>query len=646
MNLIKYGSLIFVNLIFFSQVVYSQPAWFKEAVYNSKNLEVHPDAPAVTLLDYGSAEISEDLSAKIKLRIIHKILTQKGEHYAVFSFPSNPTRKLNNLNGWIYKTNGTYESLEDDNIIETSATEDAMYYDRSKMIHANFPGVKPGVVVGYEYEIEEDEWTSLFQAFVFQGGLPVKLVKYNITIPEGWQLIKSEWKMDGIEYSQADQKYSWEGKNLPYRPEEPLSPSSNYLSKRLFVTAYDPNRVGANQFENWEQVGNWCYNLFREQIVPNPEIIETVNKLTKDMTSVEDKINAIAEFIQKEIRYVAIEIGKGRWQPRKAQITFDNHYGDCKDKTTLMCTMLKTLDIKSFPVLVNTSIGIDDKVPTPFQFNHAILGIPVKGLDLSDNLMNSVIGGFLYFDPTSESIPFGELPPELLGRRILIGAHEDSLFRSLDYPKPEARRQVFHLIGKIEEDGSFNAKVNVANFDVLANNEKVQQRYLSVDDQKKKWETNLTENIPILSISNFQCYDHNDSVGVTFDISGNGLIQVSGDLVLFKPDLFSKSGPNPLFAAYRESPVWLGVAKESKSNILWNLPESFVPEVPEYTIIKECDECKIDLNLVIKNQQLKLKTKKVIQGRLIDKEKYNEVKEFTNILSHVNSYTALFTNKQ
>ena len=646
MKQIKFSFYVFAITLFLCQALISQPKWFKEVVINSSNIEVHADAPALTLLDYGEAVISKNLSAKIKVRIAYKILTQKGEHYANFTFAGNPTTKLDGLKGWIYKTNGTYKSLDDDNIVETSSIEDAMYYDKSKTIHASLPGVKPGVIVGYEFEIEENEWTSLYQSFFFQDKLPVNHVKYSITLPEGWKLIRSEWKMDEISFTQTGQKFIWEGRNLPFRPREPLSPSSSYLSKRLSVTAYDPNRVGSNQFENWEQVGNWCYNLYKEQSEPNAEIKKTMAEITTGMTSIEDKINAIAQFIQKEIRYVAIEVGKGRWQPRKASQTFDNRFGDCKDKTTLMCAMLKTLDINSYPVLINASFSIDDEVPTPFQFNHVILGIPVNGLELSDNLMDGVIDGYLYFDPTSESTPFGELPPRLLGRRILIGAHEDSLFFRLKYPEPKARRRVLHLDGQLAEDGTFSAKINIANFDVLANSEKGQHRYLSLDEQKEQWEEQLNKTIPVFDISNFERYNHSDSVGIKFDISGKGLIQTSGGLSLFKPDIFTKSEPNPLTALDRESPIWLGASIQREIDVNWNIPEAMEAEKQEDSVKHECHDCSIGLNLSIKNNQLEFNSKKIIKGRLIDKEEYSEVSQFTKVLSHVKGYTVLFAKKQ
>ena len=105
--------LILLSILIFNNS-FSQPSWFKETVKNSKDYEVNPDAPAITLLDYGEVEISDNMTAKLTLRTVYKILTQKGEDHGTFTFPGNPTRKLKKLKGWICKNDGTYKSLNDE----------------------------------------------------------------------------------------------------------------------------------------------------------------------------------------------------------------------------------------------------------------------------------------------------------------------------------------------------------------------------------------------------------------------------------------------------------------------------------------------------------------------------------------------------
>ena len=58
----------------------------------------------------------------------------------------------------------------------------------------------------------------------------------------------------------------------------------------------------------------------------------------------------LANYMQRNIRYVAIEVGIGGFQPHPAADVFAHQYGDCKDKATLLSTMLKQIGIDSYYV--------------------------------------------------------------------------------------------------------------------------------------------------------------------------------------------------------------------------------------------------------------------------------------------------------
>ena len=89
--------------------------------------------------------------------------------------------------------------------------------------------------------------------------------------------------------------------------------------------------------------------------MPQPEIKQQVAKLTASKTTPLEKMQAIAEFVQHDIRYVAIELGIGGLQPHPAPEVFSHRYGDCKDKATLVRSMLHEIGIESYHVVINSS---------------------------------------------------------------------------------------------------------------------------------------------------------------------------------------------------------------------------------------------------------------------------------------------------
>ena len=85
-----------------------------------------------------------------------------------------------------------------------------------------------------------------------------------------------------------------------------------------------------------------------------PEIKQKVAELTASTPSSIGKIRALANFVQDDVRYVAIELGIGGYQPHPASEVFSHRYGDCKDKATLLSTMLKEIGVESYYVIINT----------------------------------------------------------------------------------------------------------------------------------------------------------------------------------------------------------------------------------------------------------------------------------------------------
>src|SRR5260370_17286965 len=121
-------------------------------------------------------------------------------------------------------------------------------------------------------------------------------------------------------------------------------------------------------------------------------------------------MQAFASLLQHDVRYVAIEVGIGGYQPHPADAIFHNRYGDCKDKVTLLSTMLHEIGIESYYVLVDDRRGIViPDVPSPAG-NHVILAIRLPENVPSANLYAIVddpkLGRLFFFHPTSPYTPF------------------------------------------------------------------------------------------------------------------------------------------------------------------------------------------------------------------------------------------------
>jgi len=117
--------------------------------------------------------------------------------------------------------------------------------------------------------------------------------------------------------------------------------------------------------------------LSGERRQPDKTIEAKVQELTSGIDNVRNRLERLAEFVQKEIRYVSIQIGLGGYQPHPAPGILANRYGDCKDKATLLAAMLKSAGFDSFYIIINIDpYSVSPAAPVSlFLFNHAILAI-------------------------------------------------------------------------------------------------------------------------------------------------------------------------------------------------------------------------------------------------------------------------------
>jgi hypothetical protein len=79
--------------------------------------------------------------------------------------------------------------------------------------------------------------------------------------------------------------------------------------------------------------------------------------------------------VQNDVRYFGIEIGDNSHRPNPPDLVWRRRYGDCKDKTYLLATLLNRMGIDAVPALVDTDRGraIGEFVPSASSFNHVIV---------------------------------------------------------------------------------------------------------------------------------------------------------------------------------------------------------------------------------------------------------------------------------
>jgi hypothetical protein len=404
------------------------PGWMHALV--SVPLPAHDEKTDAVLL-YAEDILNVQGNGKIKSisRRAYKILRPTGREYGVISASYDGETKITGIRGWCIPAQGKDYEVKDKEVVETAllGIENGELATDLRTKFLRIPAADPGNIVGYEIEHEdrpyvlEDEWS-------FQEAVPVREARYTLQLPPGWEF-KTAWinHKPVAPSPVGNNSWQWVATDVEALKHENDMPPWRGVAARM-VVALIPAGGGAQNkgFENWKEEGTWEAGLERGRRDASPEIKQKVAQLTATPPTQVGKMKALAQFVQHDIRYVAIELGIGGWQPHPAPDIFMHRYGDCKDKVTLMSSMLGEIGVESYYVSINTKRGaVTSETPASMGlFNHEIMAIHlpdgVRDEALMATMVHPKLGKILFFDPTDEYTPFGQLRGALQGNHGLL----------------------------------------------------------------------------------------------------------------------------------------------------------------------------------------------------------------------------------
>lgn len=368
---------------------------------------------------YSERVVTVQSADKIKtlVREAYKILRPGGRGLGTVVIPFDSLTKISNLHAWCIPAQGKdYEVKEKDGaeVAMPAVQGSELITDvRAKIVH--IPAADPGNLIGYEYE-QEDHPFVLQDIWYFQGSNPVRESHYTLQLPAGWEY-KASWLNHGeIAPAQAGgNQWQWTVSGVPAIKTESDMPPHRGIRGQMIVSFVPSGGAQGKSFASWRDMGLWYMDLTRGRRDPSPEIRQKVAALTASTPAPLGKMQALARFVQRDVRYVAIELGIGGYQPHSAVDVFTHRYGDCKDKATLMASMLKEIGVDSYYVVINSERGaVTPEMPAHMGgFDHAILAIQLPP-SLNDAsvvavLQHPKLGRLLFFDPTDELTPLGRL---------------------------------------------------------------------------------------------------------------------------------------------------------------------------------------------------------------------------------------------
>jgi len=241
--------------------------------------------------------------------------------------------------------------------------------------------IRVGDKIEYSYTIKGTNPIfegKFFTNFSFQGSDPISQVHYFITVSDSRTLNFKYFNnadKPTITKNNASVQYEWNLLNVKGHESDSKSPGW-----------FNPiPHVQISEYKSWREVTDWAYQIN----TPNNKLSGAIAKLIGDLKNknkedIPGLIRELTNIVQNEIRYMGVEMGINSHKANNPEKVFSQRYGDCKDKSLLLVSMLRSAGLQADMALVNSVLKekVTEHIPAPSAFNHAIVVVHLSNKDV------------------------------------------------------------------------------------------------------------------------------------------------------------------------------------------------------------------------------------------------------------------------
>lgn len=562
-----------------------------------------PGCPAIIL----SEEIELNNESHLTRYSVHRMLklfTQEGvDMYAdvntseqVGGFP------VRNLEGRTILPDRTGIPLKEEHIFVKTLRRGKRW---EKVKSAKFPGVVPGAIIEYSYEVLSEVNTFFTEVTWFiQQRIPVLSSKF--TLKPGKYMLG--WKQAGLEKAEVSTATPFKNEtrflatDVPSIPDEPFAPPDDALRVRLYF--------GLPELQSaW--LGFVAGSLAGQSgkfIEASPTVAAKTNELVQQTDPPLEKVRKIYRFVQEKIGSEEERTGQtGEAAVKDAENAGDllaRGYGSEWERTLLFLALIKQTGLEHALLLIvgrnNTIFNLD--VPDKDQFDSFAAAVKTGS-------------GWTFYDPAARYCPFGMISAEKEGgvlNSVMIvptkgaGAERKALVQHLTLSRPEtfsysaaavpfssAGKNVLkrEAVVKLAEDGT--AEVTASQEGTGLVDLAHRERYEALDEEKRK--TVLLEDLQHLlpgaelvsaSFENIASFDK--TAAIYYELKVPGLVTVVGDRIAVTPSIFGASQSNPFTATSRRTAVHFEHTRRTQDRISVGIPAGYeLEEQPAPVVVRD-----------------------------------------------------------
>ncbi len=371
-------SLLLLTILLTGATAYSQPRYPASTIPDSMKRNAHVVVRENTV----EFEVKSIDKAAYRVHRVVTILDQGGEDDLFFVEYTDRFVQLEGIEITVYDANGTplnrykKKDLGVDNAGEGLIEDGKVYY--KKVGGAGYP-----VTVAFDYELKYNGLLDYPDYEIITAEESIEQSSCTVKVPVELDL-RYKARHTGIKPTIANDgkviTYQWQTGHLPALRYEAGSVGRRNRYPGIMIS---PNKFKLDGYtgdmSSWGNFGQWYGQLSANAINLDEGRKDFFREMVKNEPNAKEKTRKIYDYLQKNFRYVSIQLGIGGFKPFTASFVDQKKYGDCKALSNYVQACLDAVGIKSYQALINAGYGeapVDSDFPQN-SFNHVILCVPL-----------------------------------------------------------------------------------------------------------------------------------------------------------------------------------------------------------------------------------------------------------------------------
>ena len=594
------------------------PQWGLDAA-KTHTPDYAKDAAAIVLYDEYIETVDEQGRAVERERIASRVLKPQGRGQVTCGVGYSEDEKINYFRVWTIASDEKQYEAQPTDFIEQGDTGIPVMLSTWKMRVAHPPAVDVGATVICESEEllaayrQENIWR-------FQADIPIVFQALEVDLPAGRAHTEAWHNHEPVKAVEvAPNHWRWEIKDTPalILRDIPSRPETAALIARMNVQ-WGVAAVEGKE-NQWRALGQQWTALETNRADPSPDITAQTQTLIAGAPDFYTRLSRITDFIQKNIRYFIVERGIGGWKANQAADIYRNKYGDCKDKTTLLISMLQVAGIHAFYVPVDDRRGVVDVDDPSFYGNHMITAIEVPA-DIQDARLQAIVKAndgkrYLIFDPTNEHTPVGNLPAYEQGSYGILAAGPASQVIALPVLPPDANGNDRKGTFTLAPDGTLAGSVETSHSGPEGADLRMFLKYTDEKERREYWENKIARDVPGVVLNSFQFVQPaalDLPLEIHYNLTAAQYAHSAGSLLLVRPRVVG-SDMLPFNDKLRTVPIDLNATGRWHDSFDITLPAGFVVDETPDPVNVDTDFATYHSTITAKGNQLHYERELVVR---------------------------------